>query len=811
MKWISLPVKVAILMILAVVLVSFAGYLTYQSLSSIVASVEVKSRPDMRLLMIRDIAADLDRAESSVRLYRFTKDRKDISPYYSIISAIDNKMDSLTAASATDPSFLAQIDTISQLIEENIMVWNEMIDLYHSDSLEIYIHSLTAKIAVGSLNKKKPGILKRVFSRKAIKEEEKRLKEEEQRALLSDINKIQQQDSIENSVLLATESKLSHTNSEIRERLYSLISRMENEVIRSVKANAIEAQRMADEIYRRLFYFAILGSLLVLLVLYVVIRYVVKIREYQSALEISKEETEKLAKTREMFVANMSHELRTPVNAIQGFSEQLLYEKLSEKSRKMIDIIHATSGHLSRIVNDILDFSKLSNKAIELERTHFLLQPLMEEIRMLISPTVQANNTRLFYTIGPETPGALYGDPHRLKQILINLVGNSAKFTQNGEIRYSVESRYFSGETFELVLIVQDNGIGISKEMQSKVFDDFTQAEAGISRKYGGTGLGLSIVKKLVELHGGKIELESAEGKGTVITCRIPYQTGKRNLIKTLSDGVRVPAIVKDLKILVVDDEEYNRLLFRTVFNRWGLKCEEVSDGNSAIEKIKSAPFDIVFMDARMPGLSGHQTASIIRNIRGSHDQSLQIVGTSATHSSEDMASYISSGMNAFLPKPFTEKMLLDVILKVTGNNGEEKVPNESEQINDLLAEVSGSRIVNNVHADIDLKNLYHLAGNDASFVKQMLSSFIQTTEQGLQGLEDSIRSGDLKAVYEIAHRISSPCRHVGAGRLYSNLKMIEEQSKNHENMGILADLWKDTNTEFYKIKEGLQQHLETL
>ena len=243
MKWFTLPVKVGILMTFAAALVSAAGYLTYKSLSSIVASIEVKSRPDLRLLIIRDIAADLDKAESSVRMYRLTKRQQDIKPYYAIIGGIDNKIDSLRSASSNDSSLLFQIDTISSLIEENMLVWNEMIDLYHTDSLEIYVRKLTAKIAVGTLNKNdsEPGILKRVFSRKALKEQELQEQQEEQQKqqeIISSLNRIEQQDSIKNSLLLATETKLALTGNEIRERLYMLMSRMENDVIRSIKTNS---------------------------------------------------------------------------------------------------------------------------------------------------------------------------------------------------------------------------------------------------------------------------------------------------------------------------------------------------------------------------------------------------------------------------------------------------------------------------------------------------------------------------------------------------------------------------------------------
>ena len=805
MKRYTLPVKVVILMMLAVGIVSAAGYLTYKNLSLIVASIEVKSRPDMRLFTIREIASDLSKAENSVRMYRLTRKQDDIAPYYSIIGGIDDKIDSLRSASLNDTTLQYQIDTISMLIEENMLVWNEIIDLYHTDSLEIYVRKLTGKIAVNTLNEKDThkSILKRVFSRKALKAEAEMAQQAEQKArqeIISDLNRIEQHETYTNSLMLEKESKLAITGDEIRERLYTLISRMEHEVIDSLKANADNADQLAKKTYKWLALFALVATLLIISVIFVVVRFVRKTFEYHEALEKSREATEKLAKTKELFIANMSHEIRTPVNAIYGFSEQLLHEPMQGKSRKMLEIVKSNSKHLVRIVNDILDFSKLQHASLDLEKKHFLLQPLLEEVKIMLSPRAKENKTQLTYFIGQNTPQILFGDSHRLKQILINLTGNAAKFTHNGQISITANASGFSGNSFDLILTVIDNGIGIKKEMHEKVFEDFTQAEAGTSRVYGGTGLGLSIVKKLVELHSGTIHLDSEENRGTKITCILPYETGDIKFIQADSPALILPDNIHGLKVLVADDEEYNRMLFRTIFSRWELKFEEAMDGSDAISKIKSDHYDLIFMDVRMPGIDGIDAAKLIRQQLGLSEQRLPVIGTSATHSSQDVQIYLSSGMNAFLPKPFTEKMLLDVMTAVINNT---EKPDGIEFSDDHLP--SGSDDM------VDLRNLYHLANNDVTFVKLLVSSFIDSTEKGLNGLQEAANTGDFQTIHEIAHRISSPCRHLGAANLYSRLKMIEEQAKNNENIDILVKLSNETSSEFFKIKNGLQKHLEEL
>lgn len=791
-------------MMFAFGLVSAAGYLAYNSLSSIVSSIRVKSRPDMRLMLIRDLTSGLDKAENSVRLYRLTQNKSDIKPYYKVIDGIDEKIDSLRSASVKDTQLLARIDTISLLIEDNMIVWNNMIDLYHTDSLDIYIDTLTAKIAVGTLNKEKPekNILRRVFSRKAIKDEARMLEEQHQQELIRDLNKIEKQDSIKRYQLLETETKLAETGHEIRERLYMLISRMEHNIISSINENSRAADQLALKTYRWLAYFALFGVMLIFAVLWVVIRYVRKTREYQKALEKSKEETEKLANTKELFMANMSHELRTPVNAIYGFSEQLEHEALNEPGSRMLGIIKSASTHLLQIVNDILDYSKLQNAKIELVPDHFMPEPLFEELRLLLSGNAQEHQSQLNCMIHPSVPKVLYGDAHRLKQILFNLIGNACKFTHKGMITFSAEASEITQNGFDLIINVKDTGIGIPADMQSKVFEDFTQADAGTSRKYGGTGLGLSIVKKLVELHKGSIHLVSEEGKGTEITCILPYQTGDENKLKETEAHYKIPESVRKLRVLIADDEAYNRMLFKTIFSRWRVYFEEADNGISALEKIQANNFDLVFMDARMPEMDGITATKMIRNQMNLSAEKLPVICTSATHSTEDMKTYLDLGMNDFLPKPFSEQMLLEILLKT--------VP--SERFNTPPVHTTPPDVGQTANTGkVNLSNLYHLANNDLAFIRQMLQSFIISTEEGIETIQNAVKTGDFNLASDIAHKISSPCRHVGAIQMYDTLKMIEGQALNPKNIGKLAKLSEELSSTFVETKKELEKHLETL
>jgi len=244
--------------------------------------------------------------------------------------------------------------------------------------------------------------------------------------------------------------------------------------------------------------FSVSGTLLAIVVMFIIIRYVRKTHAYQIALQSSRDEAEKLARTKELFMANMSHEIRTPVTAISGFTEQLLHEPLDKNTNYTLKIIKSSSDHLARIINDILDFSKLQNGKLSLEKVHFGIAQILEDVFALFERQAFRNNTTLTYSISHDTPHVLLGDPYRLKQILINLVSNSVKFTKNGSVNFSINCNYKDSEEIELVIEVKDTGIGIEESKIDFIFEDFTQEEMSTTRKYGGTGLGLSIVKNLL-------------------------------------------------------------------------------------------------------------------------------------------------------------------------------------------------------------------------------------------------------------------------------------------------------------------------
>jgi signal transduction histidine kinase/CheY-like chemotaxis protein/HPt (histidine-containing phosphotransfer) domain-containing protein len=787
-------IKIGFLMLMAVIILSATGYLSYRNISSIVSSIHVEVEPDMRVLTIREISMDLDKAENSVRLYTITSDSADLKPYFRVIRNINEKTLKLRNVCANDSLLLKQTDTIGRLIRQNILIWDELLNLTNNDKLAQDLKHLSDSLNTASANALKPE--KGLFNKPVSRKYKSPINEVE---LISNLNKIEQQDRITKEKMFTREAQLAITGSQIKERFYDLISKMENEVAEGLNKKAFEANLLAEKTYRWIMLFSLSGTLLAIIVMFVIIRYARRSHAYQLALEKSKEEAEKLARTKELFMANMSHEIRTPVTAISGFTEQLLYEKLDDHTSRLLKIIKSSSDHLANIINDILDFSKLQNDRLVLEKVHFSISRILEDVYAMFEKQALKNNTILSFSLSPDMPHTLLGDPYRLKQILINLVSNSVKFTTGGKVHFSVKGIKKEAGEIELVLEVVDTGIGIDENKLEFIFEDFTQAEMSTTRKYGGTGLGLSIVKKLVELHSGTIDCSSRKKVGTHITCHIPYLTGDENQVK--SDALPplyVPDEIKDLKILIVDDEEYNRLLFKTILKRWNIRFEEAVNGADAIDMIKNNSFNIVFMDARMPGIDGLEATRIIRGEMNISKAQMQVICISAASLNDDWHSYEEAGMNAFLEKPFTEEMLMTTILAVIQEAAKTMPDNAGEEVKDG----------ENINGKINLQNLIHISGGDIQFTKQMLLTFLETTTRGLQEMNEAVTSGQGNTIADLAHKMLPPCRHLGASDMCNHLRNIEDIARNNGETSTIEPLVSECFREFETIRDFLNSEI---
>ena len=386
----------------------------------------------------------------------------------------------------------------------------------------------------------------------------------------------------------------------------------------------------------------------------------------------TKKELEKLMKVKEQFLLNMSHEIRTPMNAIIGFTGLLFKTPLVKDQQEYVEAIKSSGDNLLVIINDILDFSKIQAGKIQFEKISFDFRAIILSVTELMQPRSAEKSIKLSFQIDESICEHLIGDPTRLNQILLNLVGNAVKFTDKGEVNISIRKLSESNSNIKLEFLVSDTGIGIPEKSILSVFEEFTQATGNIARKYGGTGLGLSIAKQLVEAQGGNISVKSKVGRGSVFMFTVVYGKSngpavdreKNNLIESEASSV-----VEGLNVLLVEDNLLNQKLALKILGDWNWKVELAENGTVAIEMIGKKNFDIVLMDVQLPEMDGYQATSIIRSQASAKSKVPIIALTAHAMVTEEQKCY-KAGMDGYISKPFNPKklyMLVFSILKKTG------------------------------------------------------------------------------------------------------------------------------------------------
>ncbi|WP_435275345.1 response regulator [Psychrobium sp. nBUS_13] len=360
-------------------------------------------------------------------------------------------------------------------------------------------------------------------------------------------------------------------------------------------------------------------SILALLVIILIslIYYVVHAKRTKNQMKALAQEANLANKAKSNFLAKMSHEIRTPMNAIIGLSQLALNAKLSPKQRENISMVHASSQSLLTLLNDILDFSKIEAKKLELEHADFLVNNSIQRLLNVCSFSADEKQLKLNVRIENDVPTSLTGDALRLEQVLINLVNNAIKFTEQGDINIAVSLVKQHDNINTLKFSVTDEGIGIGEEQLQRLFKAFSQADVSVTRRYGGSGLGLTICKELVELMDGAISVESELGKGSTFSFTVDIATSKTLTAQLTNADL---SNLNNLKILIVDDSKSSRTLLSESLIALGLECAQARSGIEALEQIKDAidtksPYDIVLMDWRMPGLDGLETIRIINQV----------------------------------------------------------------------------------------------------------------------------------------------------------------------------------------------------
>jgi signal transduction histidine kinase/HPt (histidine-containing phosphotransfer) domain-containing protein len=532
---------------------------------------------------------------------------------------------------------------------------------------------------------------------------------------------------------------------------------------------------------------------------------------------------ESASRAKSNFLANMSHEIRTPLNGVTGMLELLSSTTLDEQQQRYVHGAQSSADCLMSLINGILDFSKIEQGMLELDPVDFNLHQLIHDVADIMAPAARKSGLEIVCELSPDLPRWVSADNSRLRQILLNLVSNAVKFTEKGRVSIEAQKQYTDIGDLMVRIAVSDTGIGIPVDRRHRLFKLFSQVDGSTTRRFGGTGLGLALCKKLVELFGGEIGVESESEKGSTFWFTVCLQPPSEEHLEEKAESCGVSDLIRteplaeqssrDFRVLVAEDYEINQVVVREFLRRFGLECEIVGDGQVAVDRAKSGEFDMILMDCQMPLMDGLQAARIIRDAEtpdhglSRNGKRIPVIALTANAVAGDREECLEAGMDDYLTKPITCQALTNMLLRwmpTPQSKGLEPIPNEAAP---RVCVGSAS-----VAEAFDVEQLLSQCFGDSDLAIELLNMFELRGRQSLRDLEEAIAGNNRLAVQHLSHGVKGVAANLCALRLRESAGALERRSMDESVvLKSLLDEIHDFRTDLMLCLESVPHTRQTL
>ena len=796
-----------------------SGYFIYSEINTYL-SQETGKDNDAKLLKTGSFITQLYEAESLSKLALQHKTEDNFTAYSQKIDSIFIEIESLKLLTNNENQRVL-LDSVQGLLKQKLVNIEDLITLkvkndannsidkaiLEFSKMEVSLGKITAEALAPNINELTPKaqkVIRDVASYLNANVPANYDKTANSKQVDSIINasklllaQAKQTDSKAQRFLAKKETQINANDLDLSQQLRTIISAFEQEVLVSSYNDNLKKQSALKRSIRLAGFAALLGLIIVSIFAFLINRDFWRIQTYRQKLEKEKKYSESLLKSREQLISTVSHDLRTPINTITGYTELMTGTDLSQKQERYLSTVKSSADYVNRLVNDLLEFSKLEGGKLNIEKIPFIAAHLIQETAESIQEINTNKKLKLFLEIDDSLNQTVLGDPFRIRQILTNIIGNAFKFTEEGHIKISAKAAKIKGNSIQAQIQITDTGIGIAKEKQHLIFNEFTQAENNTDKKFGGYGLGLTISKKLTELLDGNLKLVSKLNEGSTFTIQLPLETTQLSVTQNSNSAFLAPK----LKMLIIDDDTALLGMLQELAESMGITVNTFTNFLQ-VEPDSHLAYDLVLTDIQMPQITGFEVLERLKSGAYKHYKNQPIIAMTG-RKDLDAEAYTTIGFNQVLEKPFSKRELISM-LKLLGFETEQAAEIKVDEIQNTSATKKG------VTKHYSLEIIHSFLGTNEDAVYDVLQTFLRDTKTNMNLLEEGINAIDYPQINAVGHRMLPMFRQLKVMPAVPILERFELAKPSNMNIGKLLDSMQLLQRKVDKLTAEIEARLTT-